>query len=214
MPVSPSLINKIKKLLALGQSANPNEANNAKVMAAKLIAKHRISEQDLSCQDNKPLYGDNEKLYSSVGIINWKQHLAFAIATHFNCQIVQEEFINDELHYAYYVYGKHVIKVQHIFHTLINKIKILQDVACLNKNDTYIECYCEGIVASIKLNISMMGNFSPPSQTTSIISKSLDTINKDGAEKKIDIGDGVVIKDMLAYIKGLEDGKSIHLDFS
>ena len=42
------VIDKIKKLLALSQSDNPGEAENALLMARKLMAEHKLSERDVA----------------------------------------------------------------------------------------------------------------------------------------------------------------------
>jgi hypothetical protein len=120
MPTPPAILNKVKLLQRLAFSPNPHEAESARQLADKLIEKHNITPEELeSLKDPKPLYGEDEKLYVSIGIVGWRQQLAVAIGNHFGCQIVQVELVPaDGPHpFEYYCYGEpeDVKNVQFVF---------------------------------------------------------------------------------------------------
>ena len=96
MSAPPAILTKVKKLLNLATSSNPNEAETARAMADKLIAKYNITEADLSSLDPKEYYGENEKLFFTIGLSNWRQQLAVSVANYFDSQIVQEKLVAGE----------------------------------------------------------------------------------------------------------------------
>jgi hypothetical protein len=226
MSAPPSILNKVKLLLNLAASPNPNEASNAREMADKLISKYNITEEELASLEPKEFYGENEKLFVTLGIVGWRQQLALAVSKYFDCQIVQEELVPAEgIHqYNYYVYGDddQVKEVQFVYHAFCKKVENLVETRCLGRGPVYVDSYCEGVVESIKLNIAMYGidvpeikrtlkkeeEATPPNSKT--ITKS--TTNKEEpTDKRVDINANSFIKDIMAYFKGLEDGKELSL---
>lgn len=226
MSAPPGILAKIKKLLSLATSSNPNEAANAQALADGLMAKHNITEADLASLDPKEYYGENEKLFFSVGLSNWRQQLAVGVASYFDCQIVQEQLgaAEGEATYTYFVYGDddQVKDVQFVYHAFAKKVNNLVDTRCLGRGPVYIESYCDGVVDSIKMNIQLYGievpeikrplkqeeKAAPPTSNT--IVKSGD--NKENpTDNKININKGLIIKDIMAYFKGIDDGKNLSL---
>jgi len=226
MSVPPAILNKVKLLINLANSPNPNEAETARAMADKLIAKYNISEEELASLEPKEFYGENEKLFTTSGIVSWKQQLAVAIAGYFDCQIVQEELIPVEgpHQYSHFVYGDddQVKDTQFVYHAFCKKIDNLVSIKCLGRGPVYVESYCEGVVESIKWNIQMYGievpeikktlkkeeQAAPP--TTKSITKS-DSEKERPTENKINISGQSFIKDVMAYFKGVDDGKNLSL---
>lgn len=226
MPATPAILNKIKLLLNLAKSPNPNEAENARAMADKLIAKHGITEEDLSSLEPKEFYGENEKLFTTMGIVSWKQQLAVAIAGYFDCQIVQEELIPAEgpHQYTHFVYGDEdqVKDTQFVYHAFCKKIDNLVDTKAPGRGPVYVESYCEGVVESIKWNIQMYGievpevrkpikeeEKAPPPSTKSITKSGHD--KEEPTENRVNISGQTFIKDVMAYFKGVDDGKNLSL---
>lgn len=230
MSAPPSILQKVKLLLNLATSPNPNEAANAKELADKLIAKYNITEQDLASLDPKVFYGEEEKLFVTLGIVHWRQMLALTVSRYFECQIVQEEMMpangGEGVHeFRYYVYGDddQVKDTQFVYHAFCKKIDNLSDTRCLGRGPIYVDSYCEGIVESVKTNIELFGidvpevkktlkkeeeQAAPPTSTT--IVKSGDN-REEPTDKKVDINKGSFIKDIMAFFKGLEDGKNMSL---
>lgn len=229
MSAPPSILQKVKLLLNLATSPNPNEAANAKELADKLIAKYNITEQELSSLDPKEFYGENEKLFVSLGVCHWRQALALAISKYFDCQIVQEEMVPTngqiDIHeFRYYVYGDEdqVKDTQFVYHAFAKKIDKLVEVRCIGRGPIFVDSYCEGVSESIKLNIEMYGIDVPDIKKTlkkeqQATPPSSNSIVKSGenreepTDNKVNINKGSLIKDIMAYFKGLEDGKDLSL---
>lgn len=229
MPTPPAILNKVKLLLKLGESPNPHEAESARRLAEGLIEKHHISPEELeTLQDPTPLYGDEEKLFISQGIVLWRQRLALAVGNHFECQIVQEELVpkEGERQYHYYVYGDpvDVKKTQYAFRSFAEKIEHLMDVQCLGRGPIYVESYCEGVIDAVKQNILMYGIDIPDNLKQKVkaeVEKAI-TVSGDGlakttpekpkpADKSVSVG-GEYVKDIMAYFKGIEDGRDLFLE--
>jgi len=226
MPIAIAILDKIKKLIALSKSSNINEAETARTMADKLIEKYSVTEEELGSIESKPLYGEDEKLFVTIGIVGWKQQLALAVATHFECQIIQEEVVPGEgdHQFEYYIYGDNdqVKDTRFAFNTFIKKVDELCYIKCFNKGPVYIDSYCEGVIESIKINIKMYGIDIPKVRSTlkkeqpisNQYSSSLTQIHKEKEEptnRRVDVNSQSIIKDIVAYFKGLTDGRDISL---
>jgi Protein of unknown function (DUF2786) len=224
-----SILNKVKLLLKLTQSPNPHEAESAQKLADGLIEKHNISPEELeSLKDPKPLYGEDEKIFGTIGLVSWKQKIALAIGNHFECQIVVEELVPNEgdRQYHYFAYGDpaDVKKVQYAWRSFVNKVEKLIDVECLGRGPVYIESYCEGVVDAIKENILTYGIKIPDqlkqrvkTQVEKAITLGGDALVKAHAEKpkaaerRVDVNSQGFIRDIVAYFKGVDDGSNLLL---
>lgn len=223
---------KIKLLLNLATSSNPNEADNAKSMADKLIAKYEITPEELKkLEDKKPLYGENERLYSTTGLVSWRQQLALAICKHFECQIVQEELVPVEgFHqFNYYVYGdsQDAENVKYVLKIFFERIEELINDKCIGRGPVYVSSYGEGVVESVKNNIYWDGIELPnkkapsrereakkekPVEGGTMNLSTTPTEKEKPADKTIDINSQTLIKDVMAFFKGMEDGRHLSLE--
>lgn len=227
MSATPSILAKVKKLLALTNSPNTNEADNARSMADKLIEKYNITEEELGSLDPKEYYGENEKLFVTLGVVMWRQQLAVAVAKYYDCQIVQEELrpagsSEDAIvEYHHYVYGDddQVKDTQFVYHAFSKKIENLCATKCVMRGPVYIDSYCEGVVESVKWNIEMYGIDIPdmkkpiqkeeksvPIPTNGMVRASDKEEPVENRRKNID---GTFVKDIMAYFKGIDDGKNL-----
>lgn len=225
------ILHKIKLLLNLTHSPNVNEAESAKAMADRLVAKYNITEEELkSIEDKKPLYGEDEKLYTTIGLTPWRQQLALAVAKHFDCQLVQEELVPVEgLHqYNYYAYGdsQDVETVKFVYNSFASKTEeLIKNITAWGRGPVYIDSYAEGVVEAIKKNIQFEGIDLPaakvPSRVveekvlnngTSNLAKPTVNEKEKPAKESIDINSQSLIKDVMAYFKGLEDGNRLSLN--
>ncbi len=225
------ILNKVKLLINLSNSPNPNEAENARVMVDKLITKYNITEEELkSLEDKKPLWGDDDKLFVTIGRVHWKQTLALTIAKQFYCQIVQEELVPVEgLHqYTYYVYGdlEDTNNVKFVYNTFSKRIEELVTQKCIGRGPMYIASYTEGLVESINNNIMWDGIDIPsikvPSREAPVFVPER-TLNNGTANLEVKREEkekpcqesvapgGEIIKDIGAYYKGMQDGKDFSL---
>ncbi len=232
MAAPETIISKLKLLLNLSQSPNPYEAETARVLAANLIEKYKLTEEELaSLQEKKPLYGDDDKLFVTFGLVGWKQHLALTISKQFYCQIVQEELVPVEgLHqYTYYVYGdkEDADNVKFVYKTFSDRIEELVEKKCIGRGPIYTSSYTEGLVEIITNTIAWEGIDIPnikvpsrekpvevpertPNNGSSNLSVRTEEKEKPCKESVAPQG-GTLIKDMQAYFQGLQDGKDFSL---
>lgn len=77
---------KIKKLLALAESDNENEAKAALLKAKELMAQHKIEEADLEDAQNKKVVQVKTKFTCSKRRDSWMGSLSAVIARNFCCQ--------------------------------------------------------------------------------------------------------------------------------
>jgi len=223
------ILAKIKLLLKLTASPNANEAENARVMADKLVTKYNITEDELkSLEDKKPLYGEDEKVFMTIGLCGWRQQLVLAIGKHFDCQIVQEEIVPAEgLHaFSYFAYGEpeDVVNIQFVFHVFAQKVEELVQTKCLGRGPIYVSSYCEGVVEAIKNNIYWDGIDIPnikrdlkKDNSEKIVEPGEGKLTKPKSEKEkpvqesVDVNSQSLVKDVNAYFRGLNDGDRLHL---
>lgn len=221
------ILNKVKLLLNLANSPNPNEAGNAKVMADKLISKYNITEEELESIKDKPSpYGEDNKLFVTLGLSSWRQQLALAIGKHFYCKVVQEKLIPAEglEQYNYYVFGEpeDIENVKFVYPAISKKVEQLVDTKCVGRGPIYVTSYSEGAVEAIVNNIHWNGIDLPgikepvrtvkqeteSKETTSIVKQVEDVeAPTDNAVNVSDQRD--LIKDVGAYFHGLNDGKNL-----
>lgn len=223
------VLNKIKLLRNLGHSSNQNESDTAKTMADNLINKYGVSDEELkSLEDKKPLYGEDEKLFSTIGLEGWRQQLALAIGKHFYCLIIQEEVVPTHgLHeFNYYVYGdpEDAFNVKFVYYAFIKKVEQLIEKKCVGRGPIYVSSYSEGVVEAIKNNIYWNGidipDIKQPSRPIedNVLNNGQSNLSVHKEEKEkpvqesVNISSQSLIKDINAYFKGLEDGKEFSLN--
>lgn len=225
MSAPESILQKIKLLLKLTASPNPNEAENAKSMADKLIAKHNVSEEELkSLEDKQPLYGENERVFSTTGLEGWRQQIVLAVAKHFGCQIVQEETVPSEgpHEFSYFAYGppEDVVNVKIAYAHFAAKVEQLFLTNCAGRGPIYIASYGEGVAESLRHNIMMDGIDLPSikkpvikteEKQTETSAANLAKPKEKPAQESVNVNSQSFIKDIRAYFKGLEDGRDLSI---
>jgi hypothetical protein len=228
MSASEAILQKIKLLRNLGNSSNDNEAAAALAMADNLINKYGVTDEELkTIEDKKPLYGEDDKLFVTIGLVSWRQQLALGVGRHFDCYIVQEELVPLEgLHqFNYYVYGEpeDAANTKNIYNILSKKVEELIKIKCIGRGAIYISSYCEGVVESIKNNIYWNGIELPPSKR--VMKEAVEEAAIKNGEKplakledkekpepvSVDVNSQSFIKDITAYFSGLDHGNQISL---
>lgn len=83
------IVDRIRKLLALSKSSNPNEAANAAAAAQKLMDRHRIEQAALEEPEteDEPIRDFEDPLDSGRRMPTWRKRLAVNIADANNCRI-------------------------------------------------------------------------------------------------------------------------------
>lgn len=228
MSTPENILAKIKLLFNLQNSSNINESANAKRMADNLIDKYGVSKEELdSLADKKPIYCEDDLLYSSIGLISWKQRLALTIAKQLYCHIVQEESVPMEgpSNFSYFIYGdlEDAENVRHIFNLFSGKIEELINKKCYGRGPIYIHSYSEGVVESISNNIYWNGIDLPKVKKPVMVEDKIlnngdSNISKHKEEKEKPIKETVnvnaqsLIKDIQAFYRGIEDGKDFSIN--
>lgn len=231
MPTEEHILAKIKLLMNLANSPNPNEAENARTMAGKLVEKYNITPEELeSLKDKKPLYTDDEKLFVTIGLVSWKQNLALTISKQFYCHIIQEECTPAEglKQYNYFLYGdpEDITTVKKVFNIFNKRIEQYVKDKCIGRGPVFIQSYNEGLVEAINNRIiwddfelpdvkfPMREREAPPEQQADPGAANIE-VRKEQKEKPmketVGVG-GTIIKDIQAYYKGLMDGRDFSIE--
>lgn len=79
------IIIKIQGLLALSKSSNENEAQNAMVVAQRLLIKHKLSIKDVEQYKDENIKINENRTGVKFRGLNWKSNLARVIADNFGC---------------------------------------------------------------------------------------------------------------------------------
>ncbi len=157
------------------------------------------------------------------------QALALVCSKHFYCYVVQETIhpASGDEEFNYYVYGddEDAEYTKFVFATFFKKINTLIDTKCLGRGPIYIDSYCQGVVESIKKNMALHGVDIPESKQATRSIKQEEKILNNGKsnlstatpkiekpkEESVDINQNNLIKDIMAYFRGLEDGDNLSL---
>lgn len=82
------IIDKIRKLLALSQSNNPNESAAAAAMAAQLMQQHNLEEAQLRVEQDAPAEPiADEVVHSAKHRVPWQGRLASGLAKSLGCHM-------------------------------------------------------------------------------------------------------------------------------
>jgi hypothetical protein len=83
------VIDRIKKLLALAKSSNPNEAANAAAAAQRLMEEHELEEGDLAAHSGQavkdPVKEEYLSPFSYRQVDRWRAALAYGVCAGFGC---------------------------------------------------------------------------------------------------------------------------------
>lgn len=81
------IINKIKKLLALANSANEHEAALAARHAQRLLSEHNLAMADIE-PDTRPESADTVEITATKTLPKWVRHLSAVVGDVFDCKVV------------------------------------------------------------------------------------------------------------------------------
>lgn len=219
------ILDKIKFLLKLSASDNIHEANNARMGAEKLIKKFNVTDEELaSIADKKPAYTEDELLFHTDFQVPWKMQLSLAVANKFDCLIVQEESVPIEgnSEFDYYVCGDpdDIESVKIAFRALLFLIDDTVNKNCIGEDENYMESYAEGLSHSIKENLEY-GIFLPKREKKVKQEEvevkpdaiaHIPTQKEKPSDKKCDITNSSRITNVIAYYRGVADGKDLFFE--
>lgn len=222
---SQGILDKIKFLLKLSASDNIHEANNARMGAEKLIKKFNVTDEELaSIVDKKPAYGEDERLFHTSYQVPWKMQLSLAVANKFDCLIVQEESVPVEgnSEFDYYVCGDpdDIESVKIAFRSLLFLIDDTVNKNCIGEDENYMESYAEGLAHSIKENLEY--GIYLPKREKKVKPEEVEvkpdaiahipTQKEKPSEKTYDIAGASRVTNVVAYYRGVADGKDLFFE--
>lgn len=151
-----SVIDRVKKLLALTTSSNANEAAAAAAVANKLIDQYRLaaSELETSSEDHEEVFEDSAPLYESGRITQWKSSLACHLAKHYGCAIYNAKGFRQNL---FKLVGRKsdIEIIRYMFSWLSIEIDRLSDQASKGRGfnrsagKVFSNSFCSGAVVGI-----------------------------------------------------------------
>lgn len=118
-----NIILKIQKLLALSKSSNDNEAQNAMMMAQRLLIKYKLSMKDIEQYENQDIKVDENRTEIKFRGRNWKSNLSQVIADNFGCYLFYRTGRTHEICF----YGKEE-------DVIICNIMLQYAIKCINSN--------------------------------------------------------------------------------
>lgn len=221
-------LHKIKLLFNLAAKAPEHEAANAKALAQKLMEKHGVTDEQLQelLNDGKPLYGEDQKLFSTPTVVPWKSLLAYLVSFKYNCYVVQEEQVPSEgsSEFVYYLYGddNDVATVQYFFPKLLKEVEDVMLIACYGRGEIFVESYREGLINGLRENLNYFDldfGFLKKKTIDKQISTGTANLTKTEAElpkekpakESVDVSSKTVVKDINAFFRGDVDGRNIDL---
>lgn len=215
-------LTKIKLLLALTESPEPNEAANAQAMVDKLVAKYSVSPEQLAALKNKKELDLNDQMLFRVeNRLEWKAHLAFIVAAKFDCSVM-ECCMSADSSFHYFLFGpeENVLAVKDIYSEFELRVEGLINSYCYGRDQDYIESYGEGVVSGLSSMLEYM-KFKVPGKKELIINpehdkpgliKTTKIQNPDEkpTENKKTVNNKGDVKNIQAYYRGVKDSDLLH----
>jgi hypothetical protein len=147
-----NIIERVKKLLALGESDNPNEAQNALSAAHSLMQKYRISVTEMEMKTGIKEEIINEKdnpVFIAGRIPGWKTSLLATIAQHSGCAAYKNRKYKGET--SLHLVGRESdINITRCMYEYASKELIrLADGYCKNKGHRFYDSWFLGAIYGI-----------------------------------------------------------------
>jgi hypothetical protein len=151
-----AVIEKVKKLQRLANgSSNPNEAATAAAAANKLIDQHRLEQSEINSETEEDIFEDDDSVYESGRITQWKSSLVCALAKHYGCAIFNSKTYRSN---KYKLVGRKsdVEVVKYMFAWLCLEIDRLSDRASKEKHldrsagKIFSNSFCVGAVTGVR----------------------------------------------------------------
>lgn len=147
---------KIRKLLALGQSSNENEAAAAMAAAQALMDKYRISVAEVEAatgEKKESIVKDDDPILAGGRIVTWKKTLLSAIVRNNGCH---HWFNHTHRDTKYYICGREsdIQAAKYMFAYALSELARLNQIHCRGKGHVYSDSWYNGAVRGIaeKLN--------------------------------------------------------------
>lgn len=171
-----AVIEKVQKLLALSKSSNANEAANAAAAANKLIDQFRLSELDLSTEEQEldPMVEDDSYIYETGRIIPWKAALVRNLAAHYGVAHYNDNHYPDGRKISRFkLIGRQsdIQIVRYMFTWLGMECQRLADANAKGQGRVFVASYCEGFVQGVANQLRVSRQEAKQQATSSAIIK-------------------------------------------
>jgi hypothetical protein len=142
-----SIIERVRKLLALSQSDNANEAAAATAKANALIDQYRISVEQIG-EAEDPLSIETEPLYQGDRIMAWRKLLAVRLSRHYGCYHWNNKTANG---LKLMIAGRKsdVAVLRYMFAYITSECERIGVKECKGRGRSYAESYRQGFVAGV-----------------------------------------------------------------
>lgn len=164
------IVDKIKKLLRLADSANVNEAATAAGAAQRLMETYQIDQAMVALEDDdapggnvedEPIrhFDDDEALHVWSRLASWKLQLAWAIAAENGCRTFQSHVYSHERGRYLRTIGivgrpSHVATVRYLFTYLMAEIDRLCRTSARGKGRTWANSFRLGAVHEVRKRLA------------------------------------------------------------
>jgi hypothetical protein len=218
-----SVIERVQKLLALSKSSNVNEAANAAAAANKLIDQYRLSEADLSVeqQASDPMVEDDGYIYETGKVTQWKASLVRSLAAHYGVAHYNDNHFPEGRKVSRFkLIGRtnDIQIVRYMFTWLSLECQRLADSQAKGLGRVFVSSYCEGFVQGVAIQLRASRQEVKQTATTSAIIK-LDARLQESQDFMYGIHTNLrktksyshAQRDSLAFAAGQQQGQRVHL---
>jgi hypothetical protein len=219
-----SVIEKVRKLLALATSSNANEAATAAAVANKLIDEYRLSECDLEINEggsSEPIEEDADYIYQSGKITRWKASLVRVLTTHYGVAYWNDiSFETKRQVSRYRMVGKRSDMgiVRYMFAWLSTECQRLSALEAKGMGRVFVASYCEGFVSGIAEQLKV-SRVAVQAQATSASIIKIDAREQEAKDEMHRLHTNLKKKnsyshsqrDRMAFDAGQFRGKNVHL---
>lgn len=150
-----SIIERVKRLLALSQSDNANEAAVATAKANALIDQYRLSVDQLTPDSaaSDPLIQSDEPLYHAQRAMAWRKLLAVRLSRHYGCFVWNH---TSQGGVCLRVAGRKsdVDILRYMFAYISSECERIGTKTCKGKGRTYAESYRSGFVDGVTAKLA------------------------------------------------------------
>lgn len=215
-----SVIEKVRKLIALTSSSNAAEAATAAAIANKLIDQYRLSEADIDAPDMDAIIEDDQFIYETGRVTRWKQNLLAVLTKHYGTVGFNKiSYENNRKVSRYKLIGRKtdIDITRHMFNWIVDECNRLSEKEAYGKGRVYVNSYCMGFVEGIYRQLqNSRKEVAEKASTTALVkinnrqSEANDFLNKKYKVKNANNQSQSKI-DHSAYSAGINDGKNAHL---
>jgi hypothetical protein len=213
------VLERVKRLLALAKSDNPNEAANAMAVAQKLIDEHRLSVAEIEIRTNQQKEQAeaffDEPLITGKIIPKWKIRLASILVKHNGCEMLSRRIPGNR---KLIIFGRasDVENVRFLFAWATSELQRMSKRYCNGRGRGYYNSWYHGAVSGIDAQLTKweIERASKPVSTMALVA--LDNRRSEAQKliEKLIIVKKEKIKvktDNEAFSKGYRVGKNLNL---